>query len=128
MLAFFGTSLGKGSGEALLRIFSDLGTIWGAIGEAFGPFSLFFQTWDLCFRRPVSGSRKGAVGRNGVARSPAQLGGGVPLQDNPGGVGHASKLHTPSGQARPGAADISKGLRPTPPPCLGRGAWVARWR
>ena len=77
LLAFFGTSLGKGSGEALLRIFfgfgDDLGSHWGGIWV---PFSLFFQTWDLCFRRPVSGSRKGAVGRNGVARSPAQLGGG----------------------------------------------------
>ena len=127
LLAFFGTSLGKGSGEALLKIFSDLGTIWGAIGEAFGPFSLFFQTWDLCFRRPVSGSRKGAVGRNGVARSPAQLGGGFPCRITL--VGLVSKeFHTPSGQARPGAADISKGLRPTPPPCLEMGLRVPRCR
>ena len=42
MLAFFGTSLGKGSGEALLRIFGNLRSIRGAIEEAFGfHFSYF---------------------------------------------------------------------------------------
>ena len=106
MLAFFGTSLGKGSGEALLRIFSDLGMIWGAIGEAFGlHFPYFSRSGTSVFEGPFQAQEKELLGVTGL---PAALPswGGVPLQDNPGGVGHASKLHTPSGQARPGAADI----------------------
>ena len=51
LLAFFGTSLGKGSGEALLRICWDLGAIWGAIGEAFGLHFPYFsgsqKFWDF---------------------------------------------------------------------------------
>ena len=49
LLAFFGTSLAKESGEALLRIFWDLGAIWGAIGEAFGfHFPYFSRSKNLC--------------------------------------------------------------------------------
>ena len=43
LLAFFGTSLGKGSGEALMRIFSDLDPILGASGEAFGLHFPYFS-------------------------------------------------------------------------------------
>ena len=56
LLAFFGTSLGRGSGEALSRIFWDLGAIWGSIGEPFGLHFLFFSGFqNLCDFRLLLG-------------------------------------------------------------------------
>ena len=77
MLAFFGTSLGKGSGEALLRIFSDLETIWGAIGEAFGlHFPYFSRSGPSVFEGPFQAQEKELLGVTGLPAALPSWGGG----------------------------------------------------
>ena len=62
LLVFFWTSLGRGSGEALSRIFLDLGAIWGFIGEPFGLHFIFFSgSHNLCDFRLIFWGGAGGV-------------------------------------------------------------------